>query len=1109
MKSPVPHLAARRSLSSRQQPGRRPAFFAALALSALLASGAAVAHAANNPGTGDTGFFTFRPAAVAGTQINVASGNALIRTRDLTDGLLTYHVVVDRAYNSLAPNDFSILSPRWKFDVGPDTKLAVESNQDATVTGPSGYRIRFERQSDGSYVAPAGFDGSLTKTATGWTLTRTSQNDEFGFDGSGNLAWTKDAELRDFTVQGTSAAGRTVLSSYGTNSGRRVNLSYNGDSLVRLMDDPASGHHSYRYTSGKLTEYESPTGAKTTYDYDSNGFLNKIVEPGGTTVELDVLPSGKINAITTTLPGGVPQTTGFVYTRRTYKSDVIAPDGVRRTYAYDDDWRVTRQYNPDEIPAVSASGELKDLEGGYVGPNRTYPVTVAATQPDGAGLRRLWLTLIPENELAGQNVPCTTTPFDLVCPQTYDVPLDIDFAPLPEGPTTVRGAARDDEQNRGNSTAWEVTVDKTAPIDVTPSGELFDLQDGYINGQGTKTLTASALDPDMANGTRLSGIKRFQLEDIGNGTIATTDVACTTLACPVTATETLNVDTTQMAGGAHQLRIVATDLVGNVTHSDPWTVLVDRTGPTAPHSLATDFDEDEATAYLSWDADDPDLVDGSPGSGIGGYEISYTIGGTTKQTTSEAPSIELENAQVGDQVSVAVKGLDTVGNAGATTTQTLNIAALPNCDTSAPGSDPVPAGLLPGTRTEQADLFIFNTPVAPSDLLTALPPGARVVSVLDRDPSPAAEHTSGMLIPTGYSAASALAYWSSTLYEDLNAEEDELIAARDNSDLPAYVAEVDRQLAQIQTRRQRMSAAAGVPIRAFSVVHDPSVAAALTSTFAGNLTTAATVLPTADCDGTNGEALDGEETARTSSGRSAARAIEPDLPHSQEVKDYTMNDYAPPFIRVRTETGLPYGKNKITAAWKYVAVRNLSYWRSKYRRTGTQRGAEIQVDLNRDHDSRPFGYPWWYTNPIHPGPAPDDEQNPTPKVWNANYRCAYPDDYFGDKRPYLSVTIGMYCRPNNIHKRYRWAHYVSSGEDHDEVTVSVMPNHYAKSNHAGARLPGIGDISERAYCDQVGKRFGSCMFSDHGPVPRRYSAPGGADTVSTPSNVVFARKKGN
>src|SRR5690606_24501632 len=148
--------------------------------------------------------------------------------------------------------------------------------------------------------------------------------------------------------------------------------------------------------------------------------------------------------------------------------------------------------------------------------------------------------------------------------------------------------------------------------------------------------------------------KRFQLEDIGNGTIATTDVACTTLACPVTATETLHVDTTQMAEGAHQLRIVATDLVGNVTHSDPWTVLVDRTGPTAPHSLATDFDEDEATAYLSWDADDPDLVDGSPGSGIGGYEISYTIGGTTKQTTSEAPSIELENAQVGDQVSVAV-----------------------------------------------------------------------------------------------------------------------------------------------------------------------------------------------------------------------------------------------------------------------------------------------------------------------------------------------------------------------------------------------------------------------------------------------------------------------
>lgn len=464
MQSTLPRPPARRAPQSQRRPGRRPALAAALALAGLLAPAAATAQVANNPGTGDTGFFTFRPAdGIGGTQINVASGNALVRTRDLADGPLTYHVVVDRAYNSLAPSDFSIVSPRWKLDVAPDTKVTVESNQDATVAGPSGYRLRFARETDGSYVAPDDFDGSLTKTVNGWTLARTSQGDEFGFDNNGTLTWTKDSQLRDFTVQGTSAAGRTILSSYGTNSGRRVNLSYNGDSLMRLMDDPASGHHAYRYAGGRLTEYESPLGQITTYGYDSNGFLDEIIEPGGTTVELDVMPSGKINAITTTLPGGVPQATSFVYTRRAYKSDVTAPDMTRRTYAYNDDWRVTRHYDPDVKPAVAASGELRDLAGWYVGPNRTYALQIAADQPDGAGLRRLTVEHEDGGEVVGEDVPCSTTPFDLVCPTSHSTSLNVSFADFTQGVHGLRVGALDDEEHHVTSDAWGYVVDKTAP----------------------------------------------------------------------------------------------------------------------------------------------------------------------------------------------------------------------------------------------------------------------------------------------------------------------------------------------------------------------------------------------------------------------------------------------------------------------------------------------------------------------------------------------------------------------------------------------------------------------------------------------------------------------
>lgn len=548
--------------------GRRALLTGAVAIG-LGCAAVPPAVAANNPGTGDAGFFTFRPSeGVGGTQINVASGNALVRTRDLADGPLTYNVVVDRVYNSLAADAYGILSPRWKFDVGPETKLTVESNQDVTVAGPSGYRIRFARQPDGSYVAPGDFDGTLTKTPSGWTLTRGSQSDEFGFDNSGTLTWTKDAQARDFSVQGTSAAGRTILSSYGTNSGRRVNLSYttSGDYFVRLMDNPASGHHWYRYTGGRLSEYESPTGAITSYGYDSNGFLDEIAEPGGTTVELNVLSSGKIDSITTTLPGGVPQTTSFVYTRRTYKSDVTAPDTTRRTYAYDDDWRVTRHYNPDVEPTVTASGELRDLADDYVGPNRTYPLTVAADQPDGAGLRRLLVERSNGAEIEGEDVPCTSTPFDLVCPTQRTTSLDVSFVDVPEGEQTIRAAADDDEQHHATSDGWKVLVDRTAPP--APDSIRLDYFDPEETPQAIATIGWNVPeDPDLPDGKLGSGVER-------------TDVRYRVNGGAMTAWAPSQEDTLDIVGAAPgstvDIEVRSVDAVGNVSATSTSTITIDE-----------------------------------------------------------------------------------------------------------------------------------------------------------------------------------------------------------------------------------------------------------------------------------------------------------------------------------------------------------------------------------------------------------------------------------------------------------------------------------------------------------------------------------------------------
>jgi hypothetical protein len=438
----------------------------------------------------------------------------------------------------------------------------VQGNGDALVAGPSGYRLLFVKQPDGTFKAPAGFDGSLLKTPSGWMLSRTSQGDQFGFNGSGQLSWTKDRQARDFTVQGTSAAGRDVLSSYGTNSGRRVNFSYTGDSLVREMDDPSSGHHYYGYTGGKLTSYRSPSGAEATYRYAANGYLDKIAEPGGSTVELTTTAGGRVQSITTTLPGAVGQTTSFVYTRRPYKTDVTGPDGVRRTYAYDDDYRVTRQYNPDVKPTVTATGELRELADQFVGPNRLYPLAVSAKEPDGAGLKRLAVERASGEEIAGQSVPCAATTFDLVCPTAYAASFDVSFANVPEGRQVVKATATDEEANRSETADWTLSVDKSAPL--TPSDlrlSFFSVDDPA----GTASFAWNAEDPDLSDGTEGSGVERTEVRSqVGNGPLtAWTDAADNTVELSGLT-----------AGDAVHLQVRAIDAVGNISPVASSTVMV-------------------------------------------------------------------------------------------------------------------------------------------------------------------------------------------------------------------------------------------------------------------------------------------------------------------------------------------------------------------------------------------------------------------------------------------------------------------------------------------------------------------------------------------------------
>lgn len=307
---------------------------AAIAVSSGLLAGASTAAAAPGPQTGDPGQYIYVPDQ-GPVRVNVVSGNLLLTESDLTDSANTYHVTYGRSYNSLATTN-GALGQRWNLSVGPDVSLDITASA-VTLRSPNGARVSFAVQSDGTLTPPEGYNGFLTHAANGTYVLTQGDNTRLTFDQNGAEVSVTDDQARPFTVQATSAAGKTILGSYGTADGRRINASYNGDSRVRLIDDPASGHHTYGYNNGLLTSYAGPSSTAN-YAYDSNGHLTTATYSDGRIYTIDPLADGRTHSLTIHVAGTADQTWTFTY--GTAQTTVANPDGTTTAYAFDADGNV-------------------------------------------------------------------------------------------------------------------------------------------------------------------------------------------------------------------------------------------------------------------------------------------------------------------------------------------------------------------------------------------------------------------------------------------------------------------------------------------------------------------------------------------------------------------------------------------------------------------------------------------------------------------------------------------------------------------------------------------------------------------------------------------------
>ncbi|MEW2079587.1 DUF6531 domain-containing protein [Streptomyces sp. NPDC013433] len=215
-----------------------------------------------------------------------------------------------------------------------DTKLEKKANGDVVFHAEDGSLYPYAKIENG-YNTPATAHSELVQTADGFQL-KTVGGKKLTFDQDGRLKRSADKQGREL-VFAHSESG--LLTSLTTPSGQKAELTYKEGRLsaVILSDGRTV---SYGYTGGRLSQVTGPDENKATYDYDSAGFLSRIIDARGTTTLVNEYDDAGRVTKQTGADGGE---TIFWYTAK--ETDVTAPDGGVWTDVYEQNVLVA-QYDP-------------------------------------------------------------------------------------------------------------------------------------------------------------------------------------------------------------------------------------------------------------------------------------------------------------------------------------------------------------------------------------------------------------------------------------------------------------------------------------------------------------------------------------------------------------------------------------------------------------------------------------------------------------------------------------------------------------------------------------------------------------------------------------------
>lgn len=237
---------------------------------------------AAGPGIGEQRFYGLDKTGLTdrmGISVNPANGNFMLGASDLVvAGTAGMDLSVGRSYNSQSDSSFA-MGQGWTMDAGRDVGLSAVPGGSQQLEGPSGYRIMFTKNSDGSYSSPTGTDATLTRNGDGsHKLFFHRSSGTWNFTPGGYLSSQVDMNGILRIAFGYNA--ESLLATITDSQDRVVNLGYTGG-LLATMTDWSGRQYRYGYDSGRLVTYTDPANKNTSFAYDAAGRMTQITDPMG------------------------------------------------------------------------------------------------------------------------------------------------------------------------------------------------------------------------------------------------------------------------------------------------------------------------------------------------------------------------------------------------------------------------------------------------------------------------------------------------------------------------------------------------------------------------------------------------------------------------------------------------------------------------------------------------------------------------------------------------------------------------------------------------------------------------------------------------------------